>query len=428
MAWLNLVAEHERPPYPGSLPWGSVDYPPVGTTVYGDLLELAGWALLPSGPPDSIEVEVGGSVAARFPPNRLRPDIAAGFPAVAGAERSGFSGSVEAPAQEEYELRVFAATADERFPLGTLRLERRWRSPPAGDPLVAVVIPCHNQAHFLADSVGSVHAQSYRNFEVVVVDDGSVDDSAGAARALGAHSIRQERRGPAAARNAGLEATSGEYVVWLDADNVLLPHALEIHLHCFEDHPECALVSGRHVRMDLAGTVLPRGTHSLKEPPRQHYAALLEDNYIGSPDNAMFRRAALDAVGAFDSSVDGTEDYDLYLRIAARYPLHAHAGVVSRYREHRGQFSLDHAMMLRSALVVLGRHRRAIAGDPELELAHRRGIEAARSLYGEPLAEELRGALRRRRWTDAWRAGRTLLRWYPRGLRRAVAPGRRVPA
>src|SRR5215213_3125487 len=102
-------------------------------------------------------------------------------------------------------------------------------------PLVSVVIPCYNQAHFLGEAIESVLAQSYPNFEIVVVDDGSTDDTSEVAGSYPkVRLVRQENQGLSGARNAGLARSEGEYVVFLDADDRLRPEALEAHLEHFE--------------------------------------------------------------------------------------------------------------------------------------------------------------------------------------------------
>jgi len=127
----------------------------------------------------------------------------------------------------------------------------------AEDRLVTVVIPCYNQARFLGEAIESVLAQSYRNFEVIVVDDGSTDKTSEVAgRYEGVRLIRQENKGLAGARNSGLAKSQGEYVVFLDADDRLLPKALEVGLGCFDSHPECALVSGHTRFINADGSLL----------------------------------------------------------------------------------------------------------------------------------------------------------------------------
>jgi glycosyltransferase involved in cell wall biosynthesis len=129
----------------------------------------------------------------------------------------------------------------------------------ADAPLVSVVIPCYNQAHFLGEAIESVLAQRHPRLEVIVVDDGSPDDTSEvAARYPGVRCVRQENQGLSAARNAGLRHSGGEYVVFLDADDRLLPEAIEAGLRGFEAHPECAFVYGDYRVIATDGSFLRR--------------------------------------------------------------------------------------------------------------------------------------------------------------------------
>src|ERR687885_1823430 len=124
--------------------------------------------------------------------------------------------------------------------------------------LVTGVIPCYNQAHFLGEAIESVLAQSYTHFEIIVVDDGSTDNTSEVAtRYPKVRCIRQDNQGLAAARNAGLRVSEGTYLVFLDADDRLLPDALEVGLECLEAYPECAFVSGKLRRIAADGSPLP---------------------------------------------------------------------------------------------------------------------------------------------------------------------------
>src|SRR5215212_6403385 len=150
-------------------------------------------------------------------------------------------------------------------------MTQRWRD---GQPLVTVVIPCYNQAHFLGEAIESVLSQSYPHGELIVVDDGSTDETSEvASRYEGARLIRQENRGLAGARNRGLGEAKGEYVVFLDADDRLLPGALEASLGCFEAHPECAFVSGTSRPIAEDGTLLSQTSDTAVEG--DHYLKLL---------------------------------------------------------------------------------------------------------------------------------------------------------
>src|SRR5436305_10247717 len=106
-------------------------------------------------------------------------------------------------------------------------------------PIVSVIIPCYNQAHFLCEAMESALAQRNGAMEVVVVDHGSPDNIAEVAgRCPGTVFVRQENRGLAEARNSGFRASKGEYILFLDADDRLMPNAVASHLHCFAAHPQ----------------------------------------------------------------------------------------------------------------------------------------------------------------------------------------------
>src|SRR5829696_5537524 len=170
-------------------------------------------------------------------------------------------------------------------------------------PLVSVVIPCYNQAHFLGEAIESVLAQSHPNFEVIVVDDGSPDNTSEvAARYPGVRLVRQENQGLSGARHAGLARSEGEYVVFLDADDRLLPEALEAHLEHLKAHPECAFVSGHYRFMTNDGSPLSERPRPIIS--RDRYLELLERNYIVVPAVVMYRRAIFKSVGGFDTSLN----------------------------------------------------------------------------------------------------------------------------
>src|SRR3954454_21989799 len=115
-------------------------------------------------------------------------------------------------------------------------------------PVVSVVIPCFNQRAYVADAIESVLGQTYDNIEVVVVDDGSDDGSAGVIRNYrDVRYVRQGNAGLARARNAGLEASTGEFVIFLDADDWLLPRAVELGAQALTDRPDCMFAAGHYV-------------------------------------------------------------------------------------------------------------------------------------------------------------------------------------
>src|SRR3712207_6844017 len=141
----------------------------------------------------------------------------------------------------EIEVLVQAVLQDQsRVPIGTIRGRRRWGEGDheVGAALVSVVIPCYNQAHFLGEAIESDLGQTYPHFEVLVVDDGSTDNTQEVAAPYpGVRCIRQENQGLAAPRNTGIRHTKGTQLVFLDADDRLLPGALASGLYAPKEHP-----------------------------------------------------------------------------------------------------------------------------------------------------------------------------------------------
>ena len=112
-------------------------------------------------------------------------------------------------------------------------------------PLISIIIPCYNQARYLAEAIKSALAQTHSHIQVVVVDDGSVDSTAEVASHYPeVRLVRQRNQGVAQARNVGLYQSSGDYVIFLDADDRLARTAVESHLCCFAEHPEAGFVAG----------------------------------------------------------------------------------------------------------------------------------------------------------------------------------------
>ncbi len=288
-----------------------------------------------------------------------------------------------------------------------------------GPPLVSVVVPCFNQARFLTDALASVARQTYAHREVVVVDDGSTDDPGGIAAGFpGVRCFRQDNRGTAMARNRGFRESRGAYVVFLDADDCLLPDALAAGVAGFEQHQEAGLIYG-HVRLlSDDGTVC--GCPPQSAVPQDHYRELLRGNYIWTPGAVMYRRAVIDAVGGFDARAGGSADFDLNIRIARQWPIHCHGQLVLEYREHPESQSSDPAYMLRSAVSVRRRHRRHVRSSRTERAALAQGIRIVQGDYGERLLDRLALHVKAGDWRLVLRCLPTLLRHHPIGLLRRI--------
>jgi glycosyltransferase involved in cell wall biosynthesis len=243
-------------------------------------------------------------------------------------------------------------------------------------PTIAVVIPAFNHARFLAEAITSVLSQTRPADEIVVVDDGSTDDPASVvAQFPSVKLIRQDNRGVPAARNLGLNSCKANDVVCLDADDRLLPNALEAGLARITARPDCGFVYGGHRQVSEDGR--PMSTDCIRPIEGDSLLALARRDLIGPPATVFFRRDRLLKVGGFDETLRRNEDYDLYLQLAERYPVANHLEIVAEYRKHAHNKSSDHVEMLKVELLVSRRHEVRIARDGGMRAAfgdYQRGV------------------------------------------------------
>jgi len=241
---------------------------------------------------------------------------------------------------------------------------------------------------FLGEAIESALQQTTAVDELIVVNDGSSDQTAEVAQSYPeVIYLSQENRGLCAARKAGFEASSGEFLIFLDSDDRLPPNAVETGLQALQTAPEAVFAFGRLQRISVHGTVI--GTR--REPVRTNfYADLLEDNYIPTPGMVLFRRSCLETYGLFNPEFPATADYDLYLRIVNQAPIASHDHVTIQRRVHPNSMSRNSAGMLRSVLRVHRRQWRTARRDQALRRAYAKGRTFWMNLYGRQLATKLR--------------------------------------
>ena len=245
---------------------------------------------------------------------------------------------------------------------------------------VSIIIACYNQAHFLGEAIESALAQTYSSREIIVVDDGSTDNTAEVARRYPAlRYIFQENAGPSAARNTGVGNSHGEYLVFLDADDRLLPDALKMGVASLRQHPDCAFVSGFCRLVVADGSLLSQPQQPCID--RDHYLELLRRNYIWCPASVIYRRSAFEAVHGFNESLGRGEDYDLFLRITRDCPVFCHKQFVADYRLHRATRSADYSLMLQDMLSALDAQSDFIKGSERHVEAFRSGKAYWRNRY-----------------------------------------------
>lgn len=203
-------------------------------------------------------------------------------------------------------------------------------------PRVSIVIPTYNRAGMVGDAVRSVLAQTVTDLEVIVIDDGSTDDTAAVVEQLAADErvryVDQPNAGRSAARNRGLDLAQGQFVGFLDSDDLLEPWAIAAHLEVFDCEPNVGMTVAGYLVVDHDAVVdermpwLSAGSLDL--------AGWLFDCY-GMPGSVLHRREWMERVDGFDVQLEMAEDWDLYLRLAAEgCPMRFVHRVVCRYRQH----------------------------------------------------------------------------------------------
>ncbi len=262
-------------------------------------------------------------------------------------------------------------------PAATIELERVLAgarrflapAPQSPHPLVSVVVPTYGHAHLVGATLESVFAQTYAPFEVVVVDDGSPDDTRGALEPWIASGriryVRQENAGQGAARNRGVAESRGEYIALLDDDDLWPPDKLARQVAALRDDRRALLAYGEHVTLFPDGRTLAHdyGGH----PDGWCASAFLRGNWIHSPGQTLIARAALERIGGFDGSFAGSDDWDLYLRLAREGRFVRVPGVALLVREHEANASRDAVQHARDHFRVMRKHMR---GRPLLMLRH----------------------------------------------------------
>jgi hypothetical protein len=221
------------------------------------------------------------------------------------------------------------------------------------EPSTSVIIPAFNQSRYLPAAIGSVLAQTRQDFEIIVVDDGSTDDTRAVTEAFADARVRyvyQQNRGLSAARNTGMHRAQGRYLSFLDSDDEFLPDKLETLMAAIEQHPQVGLAAGQAVPVDDTGRQMGQ---IFDRPLPDDPAELLLANplHVGS---TLVRREWQARVGFFDESLRSYEDWDMWLRLArAGCTMRYVAQPVSLYRFHPAQMTRSGAQMTTATFAVL---------------------------------------------------------------------------
>ena len=273
----------------------------------------------------------------------------------------------------------------------------------------SVVIPTYNRAELIGATLRSVYSQSCSDFEVIVVNDGSTDNTLDVLAEFG-HSVRvlsSTNKGPSAARNIGVSAAQGEYVAFLDSDDLWFPWTLEIYREALRQHGPTAMLRACSVEFNSEAAVASVSPVPFTATRRSDYfeAGWLDEVYIGAGLIAV-RRADFLQVGGFDERLHCAEDHDFALRmgrmpgfVTVRSPLQI------AYRRHAASATQDLGKTADAFRIIMHREKAGAYPGGKDRQKHRRKIiaRAARPVIIE--------CLRVRRWRDAWILFAGMLPW-----------------
>ncbi len=225
-------------------------------------------------------------------------------------------------------------------------------------PTVSVVIPTYNRAHLISRAIRSVNQQTYQDIEIIIVDDGSTDNTKELVKQLKDSRMlyirSSQNRGGAAARNIGIQASRGKYIAFLDSDDEWFPEKIYKQVQ--------ALVEGEEeVGMVYTGILFmgENGIVSNENKPvfrGKILPQLLRTNVIGSTSSAMIKRFCLEAVGMFDEQFPSRQDLDLWIRIAAKYNIEYVPEALTIHHIHKNRISSDHAAKIKGHELLLDKY------------------------------------------------------------------------
>ena len=244
-------------------------------------------------------------------------------------------------------------------------------------PLISVIIPTFNTVDFVLRAIESVLNQTYSNFEIIVIDDGSTDDTRLVLEEYKTIKyFHQENKGLSSARNSGIQKSKGEYLVFLDADDWLEEDALQQNFSVIKNKPDIAFVSGNYYLLRAKTNEIEAIMTTVTD---DHYIRLLQSNYIGMHAAVMFQRWVFQQI-RYDETLKACEDYDLYLAVTRKYPVIHHQKFIATYYFHSSGISHNHQLMMDSINIVIKKQRRFLKSFEEL-FAYLEGLQQWKHYY-----------------------------------------------
>jgi glycosyltransferase involved in cell wall biosynthesis len=224
-------------------------------------------------------------------------------------------------------------------------------------PKVSVVIPAYNAMTYLPKTLDSVLQQTFTDFEVLLVNDGSTDSIESWFTTVNDNRVKlisQANQGLPGARNTGIKEAQGEYIAFIDADDLWEPTKLEKQAHSLDAKPEVGLVYAWTLLIDQHGN--STGTVTAAQAEGNVWEKLLLGDVVGSGSAAMIRRSCFDQVGMFDTELTSIEDCDMWVRIAAHYPFAVIKEVLVYYRQHPSGMSRNYDRMAQNSRLKIDKN------------------------------------------------------------------------
>jgi len=233
-------------------------------------------------------------------------------------------------------------------------------------PYISVIIPLYNQSKYVGEGIRSALEQTYKDYEIIVIDDGSTDNSREVVELFGdqVRYIWQENKGLAGARNTGIRASKGELIGLLDADDQWLPKYLEKMVALADQYAEAAVYYCCAQSMDESGRDLPEIFGGPPRLPGEMYSTLLRANFL-IPSTILMRRSAVEEAEMFDKSLRSCEDWDLWLRILKTDDIIGTSECLVRYRLHSSSLSTNPDGMQQATREVMEKHFGKDDGNPQ---------------------------------------------------------------
>ena len=222
-------------------------------------------------------------------------------------------------------------------------------------PMVSVVIPTFNRKKIIPRAIDSVLGQTYKNYEIIIVDDGSTDGTVDSIKKLyndKVHITLQKNQGASSARNRGIKEASGKYIAFLDSDDEWVSSKLETQMAFLDQNPEIAMICGRTYRADNIKKV---NSYLEREIIGSLFSTLYSHSFVSTP-TVIAKKDILETLGGFDINYKSAEDFDLWLKITHDYQCAFFPDLVAIVNRGRDNLSKDKITLHLHALDILEKH------------------------------------------------------------------------